>query len=153
MKAGWAHLCALACSPVRTRARARLPWPQFSSQSKFMERYSGEDGAPPSVEQVQALRVSGGLVEQVQALRVSAGGRRGSAAGRARRPHPPHKENGADRAVALRVVALPCSPPPPQDVLQPVLLRRMKEDVETLPEKEEVVVWVELTAMQHQYYK
>jgi len=29
----------------------------------------------------------------------------------------------------------------------------MKEDVETLPEKEEVVVWVQLTPEQHQYYK
>lgn len=32
--------------------------------------------------------------------------------------------------------------------LQPYLLRRMKEDVETIPEKEEVVVWVEMTADQ-----
>lgn len=37
--------------------------------------------------------------------------------------------------------------------LQPVLLRRMKEDVENLPEKEEVVVWVELTQQQRTYYK
>jgi chromodomain-helicase-DNA-binding protein 7 len=29
-----------------------------------------------------------------------------------------------------------------------VLLRRMKEDVEDLPEKEEVIIWVELTAEQ-----
>ena len=29
----------------------------------------------------------------------------------------------------------------------------MKEDVETLPEKEEVVVWVELTQQQRAYYK
>ncbi len=29
----------------------------------------------------------------------------------------------------------------------------MKEDVETLPEKEEVVVWVELTAQQRVFYK
>lgn len=29
-----------------------------------------------------------------------------------------------------------------------MLLRRMKEDVEDLPEKEEVVIWVELTAEQ-----
>ena len=34
-----------------------------------------------------------------------------------------------------------------------VLLRRMKEDVETLPEKEEVIIWVELTSEQRQYYK
>ena len=50
------------------------------------------------------------------------------------------------------------SPPPPQvrklqAVLQPILLRRMKEDVETLPEKEEVIVWVQLTVEQRQYYK
>lgn len=35
-----------------------------------------------------------------------------------------------------------------QGALAPVLLRRMKEDVEDLPEKEEVVIWVELTAEQ-----
>lgn len=29
----------------------------------------------------------------------------------------------------------------------------MKEDVESLPEKEEVVVWVELTHQQRSYYK
>ena len=37
--------------------------------------------------------------------------------------------------------------------LRPILLRRMKEDVETLPEKEEVIVWVELTRQQRLYYK
>ena len=37
--------------------------------------------------------------------------------------------------------------------LRPYLLRRMKEDVEELPEKEEVVVWVEMTADQRGYYK
>ena len=37
--------------------------------------------------------------------------------------------------------------------LRPILLRRMKEDVETLPEKEEVIVWVELTRQQRTYYK
>jgi len=37
--------------------------------------------------------------------------------------------------------------------LKPYLLRRMKEDVETIPEKEEVVVWVEMTADQRAYYK
>ena len=37
-----------------------------------------------------------------------------------------------------------------QGVLAPILLRRMKEDVETLPEKEEVIVWVELTQEQRQ---
>lgn len=37
--------------------------------------------------------------------------------------------------------------------LRPILLRRMKEDVEQLPEKEEVIVWVELTPMQRVYYK
>jgi chromodomain-helicase-DNA-binding protein 7 len=40
-----------------------------------------------------------------------------------------------------------------QAVLQPVLLRRMKEDVETLPEKEEIIIWVQLTAEQRQFYK
>ena len=40
-----------------------------------------------------------------------------------------------------------------QDALRPRFLRRMKEDVETLPEKEEVVVWVELTAQQRLFYK
>ena len=29
----------------------------------------------------------------------------------------------------------------------------MKEDVENLPEKEEVVVWVQLTHQQRSYYK
>ncbi len=37
--------------------------------------------------------------------------------------------------------------------LRPYLLRRMKEDVEDIPEKEEVVVWVEMTADQRAYYK
>ncbi|KAL4858846.1 Chromodomain-helicase-DNA-binding protein 6 [Chlorella vulgaris] len=40
-----------------------------------------------------------------------------------------------------------------QEVLRPILLRRMKEDVETLPEKEEVIIWVELTPEQRIYYK
>ena len=40
-----------------------------------------------------------------------------------------------------------------QEELKPILLRRMKEDVEKLPEKEEVVVWVELTQQQHAYYR
>jgi superfamily II DNA or RNA helicase len=37
--------------------------------------------------------------------------------------------------------------------LKPYLLRRMKEDVENIPEKEECVVWVEMTADQRAYYK
>lgn len=41
----------------------------------------------------------------------------------------------------------------PQDELRPVLLRRMKEDVETLPEKEEIVIWVQLTRSQLAYLK
>jgi SNF2 family DNA or RNA helicase len=40
-----------------------------------------------------------------------------------------------------------------QECLRPILLRRMKEDVETLPEKEEVIIWVELTTLQREYYK
>ncbi|WIA09219.1 hypothetical protein OEZ85_008629 [Tetradesmus obliquus] len=40
-----------------------------------------------------------------------------------------------------------------QAALAPVLLRRMKEDVEDLPEKEEVVIWVELTQEQRRYYR
>ena len=40
-----------------------------------------------------------------------------------------------------------------QEALRPMLLRRMKEDVEDLPEKEEVIVWVRLTQQQHAYYK
>ncbi|KAK9815748.1 hypothetical protein WJX72_008847 [[Myrmecia] bisecta] len=40
-----------------------------------------------------------------------------------------------------------------QAELKPILLRRMKEDVETLPEKEEVIVWVELTQQQRAYYR
>eukprot|EP00884_Botryococcus_braunii_P005939 jgi/Botrbrau1/15346/Bobra.0289s0003.2 len=40
-----------------------------------------------------------------------------------------------------------------QEALRPILLRRMKEDVETLPEKEEVIVEVELTHEQRRYYK
>lgn len=39
------------------------------------------------------------------------------------------------------------------ETLKPILLRRMKEDVETIPCKEEVVVWVELTAEQRRWYK
>lgn len=39
-----------------------------------------------------------------------------------------------------------------QEALAPILLRRMKEDVETLPEKEEVIIWVELTREQRAYY-
>lgn len=38
-----------------------------------------------------------------------------------------------------------------QAALAPVLLRRMKEDVEDLPEKEEVVIWVELTPEQRRW--
>lgn len=34
-----------------------------------------------------------------------------------------------------------------------MLLRRMKEDVEELPQKEEVVIWVELTQQQRAYYR
>lgn len=40
-----------------------------------------------------------------------------------------------------------------QAALAPILLRRMKEDVEDLPQKEEVIVWVELTAHQRAYYR
>jgi SNF2 family DNA or RNA helicase len=40
-----------------------------------------------------------------------------------------------------------------QDELRPILLRRMKEDVETLPEKEEVIIWTEMTTFQRSYYK
>jgi SNF2 family DNA or RNA helicase len=40
-----------------------------------------------------------------------------------------------------------------QAELRPILLRRMKEDVENLPEKEEVVVRVQLTAQQRHFYK
>lgn len=40
-----------------------------------------------------------------------------------------------------------------QEVLRPILLRRMKEDVENLPEKEEVIIWTELTKEQRAYYK
>ncbi|GFR52261.1 hypothetical protein Agub_g14795 [Astrephomene gubernaculifera] len=40
-----------------------------------------------------------------------------------------------------------------QSALAPVLLRRMKEDVEELPQKEEVVIWVELSAHQRTYYR
>uniref|UniRef100_A0A061RW02 Chromodomain-helicase-DNA-binding protein 7 n=1 Tax=Tetraselmis sp. GSL018 TaxID=582737 RepID=A0A061RW02_9CHLO len=39
-----------------------------------------------------------------------------------------------------------------QEALKPILLRRMKEDVEALPEKEEVIIWVELTREQWMYY-
>ena len=42
---------------------------------------------------------------------------------------------------------------PVQDALRPVLLRRMKEDVEALPGMEEVVVWVELMPEQRHYYR
>ena len=45
----------------------------------------------------------------------------------------------------------PCVPV--QAALRPVLLRRMKEDVEDLPDKEEIVVSVELTPEQRHYYK
>ena len=39
-----------------------------------------------------------------------------------------------------------------QEELRPILLRRMKEDVEDLPEKEEVVVRVQLTKQQRRFY-
>ena len=39
-----------------------------------------------------------------------------------------------------------------QEELRPILLRRMKEDVEQLPEKEEVVVRVQLTKQQRRFY-
>jgi len=50
------------------------------------------------------------------------------------------------------------SPTPAQSealkgILKPVLLRRMKEDVEDLPEKEEVIVWVDLTPEQRAVYR
>lgn len=40
-----------------------------------------------------------------------------------------------------------------QHALRPILLRRMKEDVETLPEKEECIIWTQLTAEQRVYYR
>lgn len=40
-----------------------------------------------------------------------------------------------------------------QRSLKPILLRRMKEDVENLPEKEECIIWVQLTREQRAYYK
>ena len=40
-----------------------------------------------------------------------------------------------------------------QLALKPILLRRMKEDVETLPEKEECIIWTQLTIEQRAYYK
>lgn len=41
-----------------------------------------------------------------------------------------------------------------QKVLQPFILRRMKEDVDkTIPLKEETVVEVELTSVQKAYYR
>jgi SNF2 family DNA or RNA helicase len=40
-----------------------------------------------------------------------------------------------------------------REVLRPRMLRRMKEDVETIPAKEEIVVWVELTPEQRNYYR
>ncbi|KAH7617240.1 putative Chromodomain-helicase-DNA-binding protein 7 [Nannochloris sp. 'desiccata'] len=40
-----------------------------------------------------------------------------------------------------------------QKALKPILLRRMKEDVETLPEKEECIIWTQLTLEQRAYYK
>ena len=40
-----------------------------------------------------------------------------------------------------------------REVLKPRMLRRMKEDVETIPAKEEIVVWVELTPEQRNYYR
>ncbi len=40
-----------------------------------------------------------------------------------------------------------------QDELRPILLRRMKEDVEDLPQKEEIVVRVQLTRDQRGFYK
>ena len=40
-----------------------------------------------------------------------------------------------------------------RDILKPRMLRRMKEDVEKIPTKEEIVVWVELTPQQRAYYR
>jgi hypothetical protein len=54
---------------------------------------------------------------------------------------------------AARASLSPAPLLPVQDALRPVLLRRMKEDVETLPDKEEIVVWVELTPEQRHYYR
>ena len=40
-----------------------------------------------------------------------------------------------------------------RELLKPRMLRRMKEDVEKIPAKEEIVVWVEMTAQQRGYYR
>jgi len=41
-----------------------------------------------------------------------------------------------------------------EQILRPRLLRRLKEDVEkSIPKKEEVIIWVELTRQQRVYYK
>ncbi len=41
-----------------------------------------------------------------------------------------------------------------KDSMKPFLLRRLKQDVETkLPAKEEIIIEVELTALQKQYYR
>lgn len=40
-----------------------------------------------------------------------------------------------------------------QDALRPILLRRMKEDVETLPNKEEILLKCPLTPEQRTFYK
>lgn len=41
-----------------------------------------------------------------------------------------------------------------EEILRPRLLRRLKEDVEkSIPKKEEVIIWVELTRQQRVYYK
>ena len=40
-----------------------------------------------------------------------------------------------------------------RDALKPRLLRRLKDDVEKIPAKEEIILWVELTPLQRTYYK
>ena len=75
--------------------------------------------------------------------------------------NPAHAAWCDERAFFARYGGAPSGPPPtPSQIaalqadLSPVLLRRMKEDVEKgLPAKEEVVVRVELTREQRQYYR
>ena len=41
-----------------------------------------------------------------------------------------------------------------QELLHPIMLRRLKEDVEeTLSAKEETIIWLDLTPMQRKYYR